>query len=188
MTQMTEQDKFEQVVQRIAPHSTLLRIWPLQGGASAHMTALALLLHDGHVQQIVVRRPGAAALQHNPQTTAHEFKLLQILKSANLAVPTPIYLDKTGDIFASPYLVTEYVDGQPEFAPANLSDFIRQIASQLARIHGLDVATTDLSFLPVQTNSLDTKIEERLAVSDRPLDDIQIQRILATARTVRQPN
>jgi hypothetical protein len=42
MTVSNEDRKFEQLVQKIVPHSKLLRTWQLKGGISAEMTALEI--------------------------------------------------------------------------------------------------------------------------------------------------
>jgi aminoglycoside phosphotransferase (APT) family kinase protein len=149
-----EDKKLEQVVKTIAPRSKLLRAWPLEGGASAQMTALAIGLPDGQTKKVIVRRPGAGSLEQNPRTAADEFKLLQILQAAGLAAPVPLYLDQSGQVFATPYLVIEYIEGKVAFTPANLADFIPQLATSLARIHGLDGSQHDLSFLPEQATKL----------------------------------
>jgi aminoglycoside phosphotransferase (APT) family kinase protein len=98
------------------------------------MTALELERPDGRTSRMIVRRPGAAALKHNPHAAQDEFKLLQLARSLGLATPTPYHLDQSGTIFSTPYVVIEYIAGQPEFAPADLADFTHQIATQLAKI------------------------------------------------------
>src|SRR5690348_15766776 len=117
MTEAKEDKKFEQVVQKIAPQSKLLRTWELKGGVSAQVTALEIEQPDGHKQKMIVRQHGEVDLKHNPQVAADEFKLLHLLHSAGLATPTPYYLDQSGEIFSTPYVVIEYIEGQPEFAP-----------------------------------------------------------------------
>src|SRR5690554_4460022 len=124
---MNEAQEFQQLVQQIALNSKLVRLWELTGGVSAQVTALEIEHVDGRREKMVVRQHGNADLKANPQIAADEFKLLQQLKAAGLPVPAPYYLDQ-------PYLVVEYMEGTTEFNPANLSDFITQFATQLARI------------------------------------------------------
>ena len=147
MTELPEDHKFEQLVQKIAPQSRLFRTWQLKGGVSAQVTAVELERPDGRTKKMIVRRHGDRDRQRNPQVAADEFRLLQILQSEGLAAPKPYYLDQSGEIFSTPYLVIEYVEGEPEFAPSDLSDYLLQMATQLAAIHGIDGAKTDLSFL-----------------------------------------
>ena len=101
---------------------------------------------------MIVRQHGEADLKHNPQIAADEFKLLQLLRSVGVATPRPYHLDQSGEIFSTPYVVIEYIEGQPEFAPADLPDLILQFATHLSRIHQVDGSKLDLSFLPQQAN------------------------------------
>src|SRR5215216_3335701 len=105
-----EDQKFEQLVQTIASQSKLLRTWPLKGGISAEMTALEIGRPDRQTQRMIVRRPGEGTLKRNPQAAKDEFKLLQMTQSLGLATQTPYYLDQSGKIFSTPFLVIEYIE------------------------------------------------------------------------------
>jgi aminoglycoside phosphotransferase (APT) family kinase protein len=151
---------FERLIQKIAPQSALLHIWPLTGGASAHMMALEARLQGGETKKLVVRQPGAAALRANASAAADEFRLLHILKETGLATPKPYLLENAGELFPTPCLVIELVEGQFEFAPANLPHFVRQVAEALASIHRVDARTVDLSFLPRHANQIANRLAE----------------------------
>src|SRR6266567_6708041 len=140
--------KFEQAVQKMDPLSKLLRIWELKGGISAQVTALEVLLSDGQTKKMIVRKPADVPFKHNRLRAADEFKLLHLLHSVGLAVPTPYHLDQSGEIVSTPYIVIEYIVGKPEFAPARVPDLILQLAMHLSRIHQVDCAKLDVSFLP----------------------------------------
>ena len=179
MTPPTEDNKFAQVVQKIDPHSKLLRTWELKGGVSAQVTALEIERPGGLTQKMIVRQHGAVDLQHKPQVAEDEFKLLQLLRCAGLAAPAPYHLDQSGEIFATPYLVIEYIEGTPEFAPAHVSDLIFQLATHLSRIHDLDYSKLDVSFLPEQEHIYTEKFRERPANVDESLDEGRIWDALA---------
>ncbi|HEX2906580.1 MAG TPA: phosphotransferase family protein [Phototrophicaceae bacterium] len=136
-----------QVVHRLMPQSRLLRSWPLKGGVSAQVTALEIEQPDGQLCRLVIRQHGEADRQRNPQIAAHEFRLLQALRCAGLPVPTPYAFDESGTILPTPYVLVEFIDGAPEFAPADPIACARQLAEQLAQIHNLDLDQLDLSFL-----------------------------------------
>jgi hypothetical protein len=129
MTESKEDKKFEQLVQKIDPYSKLLRTWALKGGISAQVTALEIERPDGQTKKMIVRQHGDVDLKHNPHVAADEFKLLQLLQSVGLATPTPYHLDQSGEIFPTPYVVIEYIEGTPEFAPSNLNHLILQLAT-----------------------------------------------------------
>ncbi len=178
MTESKQAIKFEQVVQKIDPHSKLLRTWKLRGGVSAQVTALEILQPDGHRQKMIVRQHGERDLKHNPHIAADEFKLLQLVHSVGLAAPKPYYLDKSGEIFSTPYLVIEYIEGKPEFAPANVPALLLQLATHLFRIHQIDSSKADLSFLPNLAQSCAERLRERPAMVDESLDEGRIRNVL----------
>jgi len=183
-----EDNLFALLVQRIDPQGKLLRTWELQGGVSAQVTAFEIEYAGGQTKKLLVRRHGAVDLAHNPQIAAAEFRLLQLLRSAGLAVPTPYYCDPSGEIFATPSLVIEYIEGSTEFAPADLSDLLLQLATQLARIHALDCSQWDLSFLPQQDKIYARTLSARPAKIDESLDEGHIRAVLEAAGPLSQHN
>src|SRR5260221_6925519 len=148
MMQSSSEKIFEQIAHLVEPHSKLLRVWDLKGGISAQVTAFEIERRDGQTHKMVVRQHDA--LNQKSHDLAQEYKLLENLHSLGLATPKPYYFDQSGEVFPTPYMVIEFIDGQPDFAPADLPDFLRQLASQLCRIHAVDCATQDFSFLPQQ--------------------------------------
>src|SRR6266571_382244 len=171
MTASKADKKFEQVVQKIDPQSKLLRTWELKGGVSAQVTALEIERPDGQTQKMIVRQHGEVDLKRNPHVAADEFELLHILHSAGLATPEPYHLDQSGEIFSTPYVVIEYIEGKPECAPAHVTDLILQLATQLSRIHTVDCSNLDLSFLPKQETRYAEKIRARPTNLDDSLDE-----------------
>jgi aminoglycoside phosphotransferase (APT) family kinase protein len=156
----------------------LLRAWELKGGVSAQVTALEVEQPGDRTRKMIVRRHGAADLRQNPHVAADEYKLLQILHAAGLAAPAPYLLDESGEIFPTPYVVVEYVEGRPEFAPADLAGLTLQMAAQLSRIHQVDCSNPDLSFLPRQDERVADKLRQRPARLDESLDEGRIRDVL----------
>lgn len=163
MTTSQTHNKFAQVLQKLEPQCKLLRKWDLKGGVSAQVTALEIEWPDGHTQKMIVRQHGEVDLKHNPRVAADEFQLLHLLHSVGLPVPMPYYLDSSGEIFSTPYIVIEYIGGKTEFAPSNLPNFILQFATLLARIHSINCSKLDVSFLPEQAKRYAEKLRERPA-------------------------
>ena len=180
--------QFEQIVQKIDPQSKLLRAWELKGGVSAQVTALEIERPDRQTQKMIVRQHGAVDLQQNPQIAADEFKLLQITRSAGLATPAPYYVDQSGDIFPTPCVVVEYIEGNTEFALDHVADFIPQFATHLARIHAVDYSNLDLSFLPTQEQKYAKKVSERPPNLDESIDEGCIRDVLESAGRLSQHN
>ncbi len=134
----------EQIVRAIDPRARLLRTWALRGGISSSMIALEIALSDGATRRLIVRRPSGWAVQRNPCGASDEFRLLQHLQIAGLPTPLPVYIDESA---SEPFFVVEYIDGAPDFAPADLSGTIAQLASHLAAIHRVEGVATELAFL-----------------------------------------
>ena len=137
---------FDRLVQKFFPQGRLLRAWPLQGGISAEMTALEIAGPEGQTAPWIVRRPQGP--RANARSIEDEFRLLEIMHSLGLAAPAPLALDRSGEIFAAPYMIIAYVEGQPDFAPAQPLDLAVQMAGELRRIHAVDGTRPDLAFLP----------------------------------------
>jgi aminoglycoside phosphotransferase (APT) family kinase protein len=188
MTVSETNKQFEQLVQKIDPQSKLLRAWELKGGVSAQVTALEIERPNGQTQKMIVRQHGAVDLQQNPQIAADEFKLLQITQSAGLATPVPYYVDQSGEIFVTPYVVIEYVAGQTEFVLDYVADFIPQLATHLAQIHAVDCSSVDLSFLPRQEQKYTKKVSERPSNLDESIDEGRIRDVLESAGRLSQHN
>jgi len=175
---MKEDKKFAQVLQKIDPQSKLLRAWELKGGVSAQVTALETLQPDGQTKKMIVRKPGDVDLKRNPYVAANEFKLLQLLQFVGLPAPQPYHLDQSGEIFSTPYLVIEYIEGKTEFALLYVSNLIFQLATHLSRIHQLDGSKLDVSFLPKLENIYAEMLRERPANVDESLDEGHIRAAL----------
>lgn len=188
MTSAMPDIRFEQLVQQIDPQSKLLRAWQLKGGVSAQVTALEVERSDGQTTNMIVRRHGAADLEHNPHIAADEFKLLQILQSAGLSAPRPYFVDQSCAIFATPCIVIEYIEGAPEFSPSNVTDLLLQMATQLARIHALDSSNPELSFLPQVAKRYAETLKERPTKLDPSFDEARIRDTLAAVWPLPQRN
>lgn len=171
---MSAERKLEQLAQRFEPESRLIRSWPLKGGISSLMLGFELVRPNGQTRTLVLRQPGDGA--RNQQIAAHEFRLLQGLHAAGLPVPMPCYLDESGEIFALPCLITEYIEGTAQFAPADVDAFLARLAAALAQIHGVD--TTRLTFLPRREDQFAEKLHQRPASLDPSSEEAQIRRIL----------
>jgi aminoglycoside phosphotransferase (APT) family kinase protein len=122
MAESKADNKFEEVVQKFEPQSMLMRTWKLKGGVSAQMTSIEVERPDGCTKKMIVRQHGEVELKHKPHIAADEFKLLRLLHSVGLAAPEPYYLDESGEIFSTPYIVIEYIEGEPILAPKNVAD------------------------------------------------------------------
>ena len=173
--------RFTRLVERIHPHATLRRAWPLTGGVSAEVTALEIELADGQREKLVVRQHGPVDLAANPNVAADEFALLHVLHKEGLPIPTPRYVDTSGEIFDTPCLVIDFVEGATDFAPTTAVDAAELLAEQLARIHAIDLARWDLAFLPQIHVRYAKRLEKPKSELDTGLDEGRIRETLAQA-------
>lgn len=188
MTEPRAADAFVRVARRIDPQSGLVRAWALPGGVSAEVTALEIARADGSSRKLLLRRHGEVDLKSNPHIAADEFRLLQILHSEGLATPEPLYLDESGEIFLTPYIVVEYIEGETVSAPAHLADFLYQLATHLASIHAVDCRKYDLSFLPKLEDTYAQRLRERSERLDESLSEGRIRDALKAAWPLEQHN
>jgi aminoglycoside phosphotransferase (APT) family kinase protein len=182
------EQKFAQLLQKFEPQSQLVRAWELKGGVSAQVTALEIEQADGQTQKVVVRQHGEVDRQNNPNIAADEFKLLDSLHAAGLPVPKPYYFALSDEILSTPYIVIEYIEGETEFAPPDLADFIGQFATNLANLHRLDLAKLDLAFLPEQPKIAIERIKNRPAKLDESLEEGRIRDALEAVFPLPQRN
>ena len=166
MTDSKEDKAFAGVVRKIDPRIRLLSVRELSGGVSARTALLETEGPDGRRQKMLFRQHGEADLRRNPRIAADEYRLLGILRSAGLPVPEPYALDATCDLFSTPYLVMEFIEGETVDDPADRSAYLYQTAFQLSRIHRVDASRHELSFLPKQA-ALVRKILEKHPVSPK---------------------
>ncbi len=187
-TELDTDEKFVRLVRRIDPGARLLRAGALSGGVSAEVTAIEIEREDHGVEKLIVRRHGAVDLSQNPNIAADEFELLRILRAEGLPVPAPHYVDRAGEIFGTPCLVIDFIDGSTEFAPASVEAVAAQLATQLARIHAIDLTKWDFSFLPSLTEHCGGRLATRPAKLDDFLDEARIRETLRGAWPLTQRN
>jgi aminoglycoside phosphotransferase (APT) family kinase protein len=144
---MRVDEAFAELAHRIDPGGRMIRTWELAGGVSAQVTGFEIESGEGSRERLVLRRHGARDLAANPHGAADEFRLLGVLASAGIPVPAPRYLDGTGELFSTPCLVVEFVDGATP-TTADEQAVAAQLAAILAAIHQIDASTAAISFLP----------------------------------------
>jgi aminoglycoside phosphotransferase (APT) family kinase protein len=89
--------------------------------------------------------------------------------------PKPYPLDQSCQIFPTPCIVLEYIEGATVFVPSDLSEFIREMAAQLSKIHSVDCSNLDLSFLPKQSEQSAKTISVRREILDESIGEGRIR-------------
>jgi aminoglycoside phosphotransferase (APT) family kinase protein len=144
------------------------------------MTAIEIVAPGGGTKKLIVRLPSQAALELNPLAAQDEFRLLQIGQEMDLATPAPVHLDQSGELFPTPYLVIEYIEGKLQFAPRDRASHVRQMATHLARIHSADCAMWDLAFLPIRRGGCAEMRADRPTPLNASLQEQDVREALAS--------
>jgi len=177
-----DDDAFRHLVQRIDPHSRLVRAWRLTGGVSAQITALEVE-RDGQVSKWVVRLHGERDRSGNPDIARDEFRLLEVVRSYGVAGPAPVYVDTSCELFPTPVVVIEFIDGETLFDVPDTEGYVVQMAEQLAVIHSV-ADSPEISFLPRR----DKGYGARPAIIDDSLNEGRIRDALESIVSVTQAN
>jgi aminoglycoside phosphotransferase (APT) family kinase protein len=181
MVNKKELKAYARVLSKVSPGSQLLRAWRLPGGISAEMTVLESEDETGHARRLVVRRPGPAALKRNPDIVKNEYHLLTVLHRKGLLVPMTILMDLSKEVIPSPYFIETYIDGQPDYAPADLHDFLHQFALHLVKIHDAAVSVVELPFLSRQNDQVERRLNIRPAQRVESMHESRIHQVLLAA-------
>ena len=140
-------DGLRAIAGRVVPGGGLRRAWDPKGGVSATITALEVDEPGGGTVRLVVRRHGERDLAANPRLARDEFRLMGLARAHGLAVPRPYLCDESRTLLPGPFLVVEFIDGEPDQAPADLPGWLDQAAAHLAAIHWVE-ASPELAFIP----------------------------------------
>jgi aminoglycoside phosphotransferase (APT) family kinase protein len=131
----------------VQPGGRVGTIRRLRGGISSGMHAVNLIGQDGTHLRVVVRRYGAWRLKHDSRVAEREWSTLTALARVGAPTPRPLWPDPTGAVFGCPTIVTTLVPGRGLLAPRNLSAWIGELASALAKIHAAPLAEAELAML-----------------------------------------
>lgn len=146
-------------------------------GHSAEMMVLTVVTRHGDDearQDVVLRlRPTPPALLE-PYDLARQFAILRALESSAVKVPKALWLESTGEVLGRPFFVMERVGGDvyEMDAPADASDervvrMCQSLAEQLAAIHAVDIAGSDLTALDDGGSHLDRELAHWAGEMDR---------------------
>lgn len=159
-------ESIEALLARAFPGSKLLERAALGGGVSAQATLCELELPSGARERVVVRRPCAELGSPEPKLAAREHAVLTLARDARVPAPKPLFLDEAGA-----RVVLEYVEGDLDFAPADLGRSMLELARALVAIHGIDVRRVDPSLLPERADTVSSWLRAPPKVFDEALGE-----------------
>ena len=112
----------------------------LTGGASADVRVLDVESAAGALRRVVFRQHRAAFKGHVDSVAAKEFGVLEVLHERGFAVPEPFFLHD-GSQGVAPYVLMEWIDGEPTVDASARRDALEQMAQFLVRLHTLPTET-----------------------------------------------
>jgi aminoglycoside phosphotransferase (APT) family kinase protein len=115
-----------------------------------------------------------------PDVAAHEFAALQLLQDAGIGTAKPVLLSDT-------YLVLEYLAGEGVTAHPDPIRYCGQLATALARIHGITTASHDLDFLRPHSDWLQTRLDASTRFDDAGLANRLRRALTASWQTIAAP-
>ncbi len=167
---------FTRIAEAVAPGARVIRVSTFPGGLSSEMTLVDVEVADGSRRRFVVRR---ARRERGSIPMVVEYRLLHTAWARGLPVPEPLLFDGSGAVSEQPYMVLEYVDGEPRCTSDDGTEKARRIADVLASIHALDAADPALVDLPGRTE----RVSHVLAECTEPFDDtLRERRIVEVLR------
>jgi aminoglycoside phosphotransferase (APT) family kinase protein len=177
------EDRIVKWLSSVEPDSTLLRTWELGGGISSAMTAFTIS-SNGESRNLILRQPNDWTLANVPYVVRKEFDRLGALHRGGLPVQAPFFCDETDSHFGRPGLVIEYIDGSPDLNPLDLSNYLNQLARQLANIHHFDPNTPGLALPEAAVHEFERFRDGRVPPADPAF---QVDRIWATLSDLASP-
>lgn len=131
----------------IAPGSAVLAIRSLPGSFSNYTHLVQARSADGSVFRIVIRRYAIFGNYDRGEKARREFRALELLRSNDIPVPRPLYLDEKGTTLGTPGIVTSYVPGEQVASPSEPVSWARSLAMMLAKIHSIPCDIAAEAFL-----------------------------------------
>src|SRR5215213_5771726 len=118
---MVNKNDFERILAGLMPEAKLETVWQMEGGVSTLVWGLELEQANGKREKLILRQ------EANRQSSASEFRLLQMLHKLGLPVPKAIHLEPSASILPKPFLLMEFIEGKADFAPTNLPSLVEQM-------------------------------------------------------------
>ncbi|MCB8976146.1 MAG: phosphotransferase family protein [Ardenticatenaceae bacterium] len=137
---------YEKLVGHLEAGAKLIEVRPLPGSFSNETTLLRYETAVG-VEQVVVRRYAVFGSYDRGEKAERECKALALCQKHHIPVPTPLLLDKSGELLGSPGIVTSFVPGQQLIQPTDEVTWVAELGQTLAKIHAIPLTENDLRFM-----------------------------------------
>ncbi|HEX9641648.1 MAG TPA: phosphotransferase [Candidatus Krumholzibacteria bacterium] len=120
----------------------------MRGGLGARTQVLDIEDAAGARSKVVLRvyLPGRTTL--TPDRARREFRTIELVQSAGVPSPRPLYLDAEGEYLGEPAMLLSYLPGRSMYQPRGVNVWVRELAQAMHAIHAVTPDRHDLSWLP----------------------------------------
>jgi aminoglycoside phosphotransferase (APT) family kinase protein len=128
-----------------------------KGGSSSAIHALRVAGSTGRHTVVLRRYVRSDVITEEPHVVACEAHVLELLNRCAVTTPQVLAIDPTGDEAGVPALVMTYVPGRLDWAPKDLSPWLRRLAEVLPEIHTSSITAKEgvQPFTPYEPKSWD---------------------------------
>lgn len=156
---------FVPILEQGFPGCRVERVSELGGGVSAQAVVVELVLANGALRRVVVRRPRRRTPDATRAALRSEYALLRWCRDLEVPVPEPVFVDERHGA-----IVLDYVEGQVDLSLSDLDARLSQMAEQLARLHQLPLSS-ELGFVERRRSSAERDIRQPPPTLDAELDE-----------------
>lgn len=137
---------YANILHQLADGAVAKEVRPLPGSFSNETTLLGYETAVGP-EQVVVRRYAVFGDYNRGEKAEREFKALALCQQHHIPAPTPLLLDKSGELLGSPGIVTSFVPGQQLIQPTDEAAWVTELGQTLAKIHAIPLTENDRHFM-----------------------------------------
>ena len=124
----------------VGPEAAVVSCRALAGGTSSAVHELEVIDAEGRHHRLVLRRfVRRDWLAQEPDVATHEAAALTAVAPAPVPTPTLVASDPDGSMVGVPAILMTMLDGEVDWDPPELDDFLRRLAQALELIHRIPV-------------------------------------------------
>lgn len=176
---MIDPSVINQLLDKLHIKGEVIDLLPLKGGVSASMTLVTIREINNKTKKWVLRQLSKETLSNRPGALVMENSLLKSLHHQQIPVPLPVYLDIHGEFFDTPTLLLEYLEGEMDFSPRQLSRRVEKLAEVVAKLHAVKLDDIKDAAVPKLNLSMDQLFGDFPELSDEILGESNIREKLA---------
>ena len=136
------------LIDAYSPGARVLRGRRLRGGLGARTQVLHIEDAAGLRSKVVLRVYLPGDTSHTPERARREFRTIELVQSAGVPSPRPLFLDAEGRFLGEPAMLLSYLPGRSYYEAHGDPGWAEELARAMAAIHAVTPDRYDLSWLP----------------------------------------